>query len=198
VKIKLRVIYILILVSIYFLLISPKQIAWGGWTYQTVPTFGPSRTPTINSPSITPTGTRTPTRTFTGAPSSTSTTISTTQPTLFIPTVTLTSTVAITIVHSGATLTSSPEISPTTELSATESPSETSTNVSELIPTEIDKSSSVISKTPIQTSTPSEMQSVSLEPQVPPAWLFPFLGSILLVTFFIFFRLLLRKKTNKN
>jgi len=193
VKNKLPVILISILVTLFFLFNSPQEIAWGGWNYQTVPTLGPSRTPTSITPTATSSPTRTPTRTTTGIPSLTSTRINTLLPTLIIPTSTRTSTVAVTIVQSAATLTNSPEV-----FTATETMANTSTMATVTLPTQTETNLPLITETLDKVSTPKVTQLDPQDQQSPPAWLFPFLGSFLIVTFFIILRLILHKKPKKS
>ena len=192
-KNKLPVFLISILVTLLILFNSPQEIAWGGWNYQTVPTLGPSRTPTSIIPTATSSPTRLPKHTTTEVPLSTSTRINTLQPTLIFPLSTRTSTVAVTIVQSAATLTSSLEV-----FTATETTANTSTRALETFPTLTETSLSLKTESPDKISTPKEAQSDPQDQQSPPAWLFPFLGSFLLVTFLILLRLILRKKPKKS
>ena len=136
-KNKLRVFFIIILVSIFLFSQYPETIAWGGWTFQTVPTLGPSRTPT----SILPSATRSPTSTFTRNPIFTSTptrnpsgTTTSTHQVLSTATqipFTSTPTIAITLVPAGATLTVEQTLTSTafTETRTSKSPSFTDTTL---------------------------------------------------------------------
>ena len=197
-KNKFPVFFIFILISAFFLFNSPEQIAWGGWDYQTVPTLGPSRTPTSITPSVISSPTRTPTRTTTGISSLTATRINTLQSTLMFPTSTLTSTLAVTIVQSGATLTSSPEVTTATETPVIGSLANTNTITAVVSTARTETSIPLVSETKNPISTQKVAQPDPQDQQSPPAWLFPFLGSFLIVTFFILLRLILRKKPKKR
>jgi hypothetical protein len=101
--------------------------------------------------------------------------------------------VAVTIVQSAATLTNSPEV-----ITATETMVNTSTMAPVALPTQTETNLPLITKTLDKVSTPKVTQLVPQDQQSPPAWLFPFLGSFLIVTFFIILRLILHKKPKKS
>lgn len=160
----------------FFIILAPRKIVWGGFSWQTVPTAGPTRTSTVTPQNTAPvistaTSTRTPGVINTSLTSSTQ----------VIATMTVVSTLMPSEATSSATMTqqftSIPSIQ--TEITKTlNSPASPSHIVS-------------------LTSTPTN-DSTQPVPEGPPFWLLPLTCSIGLVALVFALRLLIRKGGNKT
>lgn len=179
-KFPFLLLFLLLVAS--FIVLTPQNSVWGGWSWQTVPTLASSRTPTVTQ---TITATRIFTATFTrtaitpsSTPGSSTSIIMNTLP--VSPSVTL-----------SASVTEAVNTSSTMSIKATNSESmQTSTVNDETI------KSTMKSPTSTSTMTPTEEHHGNIVVEGgPPVWLLPLACSIVLVTILLIARLLFRKRT---
>ncbi|MDX9851981.1 MAG: hypothetical protein RBT01_15830 [Anaerolineaceae bacterium] len=171
-KKKLRFTFLFILVTIAILFSIPNHIVWGGQSFQTVPTIGPSVTPT-KTKKITATqlnSTQTPFQKTTATKSKASPTLSATI-----------STVTETLKNP----------SKTTEIKFTET---ISAPVSTIEP----ENTTVVILPIVSNEGKQEDQPIQDESSPIPAFVFPLVVVILFVIIYLPTRLLLKKSRDKN
>lgn len=172
-KIKLSIRYLIPLIIIALFLLIPENVVWGGQSFQTVPTIGPS-----------PTATRTLSFTAT-QPASTSTTG-------INPTSTA---VLISPVAATATFTTEPTQK---SLSDTSEPEKTESISAPIDPTQPESTSVVI--LPVVSngdSTPGEQSSQESNKPIP-AFVFPLVVVLLFVIIYLSTRWSLKKSQDEN
>jgi len=185
-----RIGFILILIISIFLLQSPDYVAWGESSGQTVPTLGPSRTPTstTQSPINSLTPTRTPTLHSTLTSTSTNTEVGYVA-TLVVPSATPSP--VITHQESAEPLTSVPL---ETKISVTQTPiSKPGSNTTESGGAVITATQRVV----MVTSTVVKSEEINNEIS-PPGWLFPVIGSTLLIAFLFILRSIFQYNNKKS
>ena len=171
-KKKFRFTFLFILLTIAILLLIPNHIVWGGQSFQTVPTIGPSITPT-KTKKITVTqlnSTQTPIQKTTATKSKASPTLSTT-----------TSTVTVTLKN----------LSKTTEIKFTET---ILAPVSSLEP----ENTTVVILPLVSNEGEQGDQPIQDESSPIPAFVFPLVVVMLFVIIYLPARLLLKKSRDKN
>lgn len=185
-----RIGFILILAISILLLKSPDDVAWGKSSGQTVPTLGPSRTPTSTTQS--PINSLTPTRTPTLHSTVTSTFTNTEVgyvATLVVPSATPSP--VITLLESAVPLTS---VTLETKISVTQTPtSKPDPNTTESGGVVITATQRVVMVTSTIVKSEEIVNEIS-----PPGWVFPVIGSILLIVFLFSLRSVFQKNNKKS
>lgn len=190
---------IIVLITSILLLQSPDDVAWGESSGQTVPTLGPSRTPTsiLQSPtnSLIPTRTSTLHSTVTGTSTLQLfvTSIPTNTAELYVATLLVPSATpspVITLLEAASTLTSSPL---ETKISKTQTPgliSSPQISESEVTITIATKNVAKVTSTIVKSEDIENKQS-------PPGWLLPLIGTALLISFLFILRSVFQSNNKK-
>lgn len=183
-KVRASLFFVLLIISIIFIC-TPGHTVWGGFSMQTVPTIGPTVTPSA---------------TFTITATSTATAIVPAATTQVVLPTNPRATIAITLITPAINETASPGLAETNDPGATRTQTEqVFTSTEYYLPT--DSSGSDVEIQPEkQADLPAEPETDE-NPEIknlPPQWLFPFIGIALLAIIFLFIKRIFQNSNHKK
>jgi hypothetical protein len=183
-KVRASLLFVLLFISVIFIF-TPAQTVWGGYSMQTVPTIGPTVTPSA---------------TFTLTATSSATAIVPVVTTHIASPTNLRATIAITLITPAINETASPGSQETVIPSATSGQTEqVFTETEKYLPTDSSGSDMEI--------MPEKQTDLAVEPEtdenpeiknLPPQWLFPFIGITLFVIIILIIKRLFQNRKHKK